>query len=207
MKNKLLISFILFISILSIFSFSFASTELEFSDGELYNLPDFSEYVEGKDYCIIYGSNNNTGTKFILVPYNSSINKILLYEVIPDKYSLQFHPIDSDGSYQYREKFDYYYLNSISDDSWKRDSTSDDSGFYFSGGIYCVYSTKDLLDLEGNLVFHQAPARVTIPAIQQVEEIPQVMEQVMKILIPIGLIVFSIGFVIYLTRLVISRVQ
>ncbi len=69
-------------------------------------------------------------------------------------------------------------------------------------------SNYDIYTEEGDLVFQGALSQVvTIPGITQVEEIPQVMEQVLTILIPIGLIVFSIGLVIYLTRLVISRVQ
>ena len=77
-------------------------------------------------------------------------------------------------------------------------TNSDCKVLYTNFNIYC----------NDEVVFQGAPlTQVTIPAIQQVEEIPQVMEQVLKILIPIGLIVLSIGLVIYLTRLVISRVQ
>ena len=68
------------------------------------------------------------------------------------------------------------------------------------------YSSVDVFNYDGDVVFHPAPTPVTIPTIQQVEEIPQVMEQVMTILIPVGLIIFSIGLVIFLTRFLISRV-
>lgn len=205
MRNKLLFSFILFFLMLSIFSLCFASTDLEFSDGNNYNLPDFSEYVKGKDYCIVYGKNSNIGTRFVLLPYDSSKYQVRFSELDVDKYSLQLYPIDSDFDYFDRIKFDFYYISDVSSPYWNLTSTSDSSGFYFSGGIYGVYTTKDLLDLENNILFSKAPLQVKIPAIQQVEEIPQVMEQVMKILIPVGLIVFGIGLVIYLTRLVISR--
>ena len=81
--------------------------------------------------------------------------------------------------------------------------------YLFPNGI-STYNTISSDYPESEVVFQGAPVtveQVTIPKIQQVEEIPQMMGQVMKILIPIGLIVFSIGLVIYLTRLVISRVQ
>lgn len=88
------------------------------------------------------------------------------------------------------------------------ESLSPHSGGYEYVTFNIMASNYDIYTVDGDLVFQEAPSQeVTIPAIQQVEEIPQVMGQVMKILIPIGLIVFSIGLVIYLTRLVISRVQ
>lgn len=73
-----------------------------------------------------------------------------------------------------------------------------------------VFSVNvNVLDSDDNVVFQGAPRpveQVTIPEITQVAEIPQVITQIMKIIIPIGLIVLSIGFVIYLVRLVTSRV-
>lgn len=76
-------------------------------------------------------------------------------------------------------------------------------------GRVLTFANTTLNDVDGNVVFQGAPRpveQVTIPEITQVAEIPQVITQVMKIMIPIGLIVLSIGFVIYLLRLVTSRV-
>ena len=86
---------------------------------------------------------------------------------------------------------------------------------------YIYYSSHDILNDNNEVVFQAPPhqteegnnqetlptQQVTIPAIQQVEEIPQGMTQVLQVIIPIGLIVLSIGLVIYLMRLVIYRMQ
>lgn len=84
---------------------------------------------------------------------------------------------------------------------------------------YIYYSSHDILNNNNEVVFQAPPQQVeeqetqqpiqqvTIPAIQQVEEIPQGMSQVLQVIIPIGLIVLSIGLVIYLMRLVIYRMQ
>lgn len=69
-------------------------------------------------------------------------------------------------------------------------------------------STQDIYDKNNNLVFQVAPRRVeqvTIPTITQVQEIPQTMNKVLEMIIPIGLIIFGIGLIIYLVQLVISR--
>lgn len=71
-------------------------------------------------------------------------------------------------------------------------------------------SSENIFDKNGNLVFQVAPVTVeqlTIPEITQVEEIPQIMNKVLKLIIPIGLIVFFAGLLIYLVRLVILRMK
>lgn len=65
------------------------------------------------------------------------------------------------------------------------------------------YSNFDVKNIDGNVVFQRAPQaveQVKIPAIQQAKEIPQAMTEVLKILIPIGLVIFGIGLVIFLIR-------
>lgn len=78
---------------------------------------------------------------------------------------------------------------------------------YSTVDIYSFYSSTG--HLSGDVVFQKTPVTVgeiTIPEITQVVEIPQLMGEILKILIPIGLIIFGIGLVIYLVRLLISRV-
>lgn len=80
--------------------------------------------------------------------------------------------------------------------------------FLSSSGTQCVFASYDLKDSEGNLVFQApVPAVVAIPGLETVEEVPQAMSQVMRVLVPIGLIIFGIGLVIFLIRLLIWRVQ
>lgn len=81
-------------------------------------------------------------------------------------------------------------------------------GTFLYSGTQCVFASYDLKDSEGNLVFQApVPAVVTIPGLETVEEVPQAMSQVMRVLVPIGLIIFGIGLVIFLIRLLIWRVQ
>lgn len=81
-------------------------------------------------------------------------------------------------------------------------------GTFLYSGTQCVFASYDLKDSEGNLVFQApVPAVVTIPGLETVEEVPQAMSQAMRVLVPIGLIIFGIGLVIYLIRLLIWRVQ
>ena len=74
---------------------------------------------------------------------------------------------------------------------------------------YCSTPVYDYDDLS-TVVFRKAPQtveQVKIPAIQQAEEIPQAMAEVLKILIPVGLVIFGIGLVIYLIRYCRSRLM
>ena len=217
-KNKILISFILFI--LLIFSFitiSHASDEVS-----------YPSYFSGYQVNMVlsYRTVNGGSGNFIVFLSDEGIVRSNGYN--------GYYKYDSisGNNFYYKEfsitAFDYkncnssidelyvYYLNKLNDCSLSDFSllnsrqtyckethdTSDNNSMYT---VY-YYGNSDIYDIDGNLVF-QAPQvnRVVIPAIQQTKEIPQAMGQVMRILIPIGLIVFSIGFVIFLTRLIISR--
>lgn len=54
-------------------------------------------------------------------------------------------------------------------------------------------------------IFFQNPLRVTIPTVVQVEEIPKAMNKALQVIIPIGLVVLSIGLLIYVVKSVILR--
>ena len=152
--KKILVILILFVLCINIFAInSFGKTSINFSDNIIYDLPDFDEYVKGKDYCILYGKNNIIGTRFILLPYNSDNYKIRLSEIAVNEYSLQLFPIDAALQSFNALKYDYYYITSVNSSSWSKTSTSDKSGFYFDGGITAAFSTQDLLDLKGNIIF------------------------------------------------------
>ncbi len=213
MKNKLLISFILFVTILSFFTCSFASSSslsFEYHTGEIIEF-ELSDELSSLAYnCVIYQHYHSTRGG---VPSHTYIMFVGSNDAF-DINSSHSGFISSSPCYYYY--YDIY--NSTTLDTFKTNintfSLSDlnsNTGFSSSslgddGGCIVSYSNFDLYDENDNLVF-QAPQvnKVVIPAIQQVEEIPQAMGQMMRILIPIGLIVFSIGLVIYLTRLVISR--
>lgn len=213
MKNKLLIIFILFVLIISFFTCSFASSEtslvyhsqkFDFDVKFNQNLSNFdyiiSESTNGFNLYILVGDGN------FYFKYSSG-KKVL---ACSEGCRIVSHHTDYTREISVNNFFskfdDNYFLNDIFDASaWL---LIDFTKALNSSNEYSFFSSSDVYDTDGNLVF-QVPQvdKVVIPAIQQVEEIPQVMGQAMKILIPIGLIVFSVGLVIYLMRLVISRVQ
>lgn len=216
MKNKLLISFILFILILSFFTCSFA---FEYSQGDL--SVELDDSLKDFKYIIIFKQYYNYNDKMyygILVSNNEvyfDTNKFITSDLSNNYFYYhdgQFRRPNSSGGYKVTG---YATLDTLKNITLS-DMTSVSNIYFGSISDYLdkygdnpiLSANFNLCNSSGDVVFQGAPVnQVTIPAIQQVEEIPQVMEQVMKILIPIGLIVFSIGLVIYLTRLVISRVQ
>lgn len=220
MKNKLLISFILFILILSFFTCSFAVNDNEISfnafDKDLnIVLPsgygtDYTHYLVlskfignqyGDFYIIVFILSNHD------IVFDIDSGTVIVNQIYDTENIVYYKDFTFENSIDNYLDFSNY---SVSDFSYST-SVSNSTIFVPSGEnsfVHCSYSNHDIFNSSGDLVF-QAPQvnKVVIPAIQQVEEIPQVMGQIMRILIPIGLIAFSIGLVIYLTRLVISRVQ
>lgn len=182
--------FILLLFTFSVGSFA-ATTDLVFSDGNTYSLPDFSSYVSGyKHYSIFYGRNENVGIRVILVPYNDDY----VYKLVKEssgKYSLKkFTPTGS-----YSIGYNFYYLTGVNDSFWKSSKVSDDGGFYFNGGFYSGYSTVDIKDGEGNVVF-QKPVlvpEITKTLVEQTTQ-AQITQQLQKMIV---------GFLKYLMVLVI----
>lgn len=189
------------LSIFCFFSSSFANTtytfELVDSNGTTYTFNNLPLNPDDYEYCF----------------FNPASYKNLAFSNSPCYF------YDTYGDYAYKftcgTGFDYIInLSDLGNNIYSYSNVSSvhnytSSDFEIVPYDVSVVSTYDL-KYGDEVVFQGAPqlvGQVEIPAIQQVEEIPQVMEQVLKILIPIGLIVFSIGLVIYLTRLVISRVQ
>ena len=225
MKNKLLISFILFVVILSFFTCSFASSSIssfEFYTGETVDYT-LSSSLSSRPYYLVI-SYSNTEAHYTLLNFVFCDEELVLKKGDNGNYTGYIKGHVNDWSNiepsDYNFKVLSYTLYSSNLDSFLSeistidfDSISDENFSCIFGGTALsegsiIYSNFDVYDVEDHLVF-QAPQvnKVVIPAIQQVEEIPQAMGQMMRILIPVGLIVFSIGLVIYLTRLVISRVQ
>lgn len=191
MKNKyfsykiflVILTFLLFINIFMMNSFANTS-----------NLPDYSNLMTEDDPLIVVYKKND------------------VYYAVPthDWYVVGYHP------------FPYHHADTLwvdgnvtifklADNKWIEHDSSY-RGFAISNVTLdnILYTNFDLLDLDGNVVFPKAPQRVeqiTIMGIQQVEEIPQIMTEVMKMIIPIGLVIFGIGLVIFLVRLVILRMR
>lgn len=69
------------------------------------------------------------------------------------------------------------------------------------------YSSFDIMNSNGTIFFQKTPLLqgVQVVGVTQVEEIPKAITEVLKMIIPIGLVVLSIFLVIFLVRLVILR--
>jgi len=194
-KNKFLLILMTFI----VFIFAFYSNAFAFSfvyEGNTYNVSDFGKDSDRPVSTILYRDNSfflvfsrehytrSSNPKDVLLPigYNSSMlfSSPLYYKLVNNEWYL----IDNSHS-----SSDYA-----------------DTSFNLS---MVRYSNLSIYDGHNNVVFPVAPqtvGQVTIPEIQQVEEIPQVMGEVMKMIIPIGLIIFGIFLLILVMRLVISRI-
>lgn len=194
LNNRILVILSIFVILItSLCTSCFASSDLKFSNDETYTLSDFSEFVGNDSYIIVYGSNKNLGKRFLLLPYNKEQYKVLLYKS-GDYYSLQLHSIDTDGGYNYSKKYTFRYCLD-KNSAWLSGTTSDSSGFYFDGGIECVYTTDDIYDTEGNLVFQGAPQipEITKTLVEQTTQ-TQIQEQ-LKLMIT-GFLKYLIVFVI-----------
>ena len=86
-------------------------------------------------------------------------------------------------------------------DRYDLDDNTNTKYFYTDLNVY----TDDTFT---TIFFQGTPLmEVTIPAVETVEQIPEIMKMVMKIIIPIGLVILSIGLLIFLIRLIILRVM
>ena len=89
--------------------------------------------------------------------------------------------------------------------------TSDSSSSQCTKTQSYSYASYDIVDKSsGEVVFQGAPQvveQVTIPALEEVEQIPQAMTQTLQVVIPVGLVVFGIGLVIFLVRYLILRLM
>lgn len=179
-KFYMIIPGVLFIVLLFVMTTgSFANSDITFYNGNTYSLPDFSSYVENKDYCIFYGTNKNMGLQFILVPYDSS------------SYSIKVEKSAGFYSLRLSNRFDIikynYYCCSLGSSSWSQGQTSDYSGYYFNGGIVDFLTTKDIYDQNGDVVFQKAPQATHLAQVVEQAKPEKTMEEIVGIL-PVVLI-------------------
>lgn len=81
------------------------------------------------------------------------------------------------------------------------------NGFEDLGKNSTIYSTTSDIytDSSYNKIFFQNPPQVEITEITQVEELPKIMNKALQVIIPVGLVVLSIGLLIYVVKSVILR--
>lgn len=202
-KNKLFIILSLFIILVAFISSScFASFDFEYNE-QSYSVPYLPSGYQYYLICV----NINPSYRYVICS-NSEIT-----------YSSWMSGSTPRGEVS---SLSLYVVTFHDDDFWyeiDNNNTFSDSSLYQSQIIYSNFDVYNTYQSHNELVFQAPPhqveeqetpqqiQQVTIPAIQQVEEIPQGMSQVLQMIIPIGLIVLSIGLVVYLTRLVIYRMK
>lgn len=219
-KNKFFIILSLFfILVFNVFTSCFAtfnqSATLRTGDVVDVSLPDLPFDVNNSNYVVFYNkASSPSGYYCILFDDDNYFCKMNI-EDNPSYliYKLNFGVNDITSSAK---------LYHLTDDNWSLNRSLPDGttkGLVMSLNhgqkenptfqhAYIIYSTMDITDNNGNVVFSGAPVtveQVTIPTITQAQEIPQAMSKVLQMIIPIGLIVFFSGLLIYLVRLVISR--
>lgn len=90
----------------------------------------------------------------------------------------------------------------ISKDSSKTLSGTDYITFEKTSNLYYLYSDNPIYDSNGNIV---NPYQPVLFQIQETGQIPEIMAKTIKMIIPTGLIVLSIGLLIYVVKSVILR--
>ena len=120
----------------------------------------------------------------------------------------------SDGSSIIRDRC-YGSLSTIENYTYFRTDGGGTSLSISNGLLF--YSNNSVYDTSGNVVFPQAPAQgeqqqgetqgIQTLTLEQAEQIPQAMTQTLRVVIPVGLVVFGIGLVIFLTRFLILRLM
>lgn len=225
--NKFLLIMALFIFLIFSLTYNcFASTTISFDDYDgISRSFTLHEDCSDFDYIIFtyyYINKYTLGTQLTLnfIKSNEELyfykSPYSAYLKSPSDTSFEYYNLSFNFEKSFTEEEVNNSLNKLSSspytftfDGKPNNSTSDGAVISTSPNtMIFAYSNKNIYDESGSLVFQSAPVgQVTIPGIQQVGEIPQMMEQVLKIIIPIGLIVFLIGLVIYLMRLVILRAQ
>lgn len=215
MKNKLLIFLLLFIFILFYFSsFSFASDSkvVEFN----YNSKDFtitlpSGYGTDYNYYMVVAGTNSSGTylDLLLTTFPFSFNSGRTYIIADDDGFLYSDIIRGSSESWYERDLSSCNVNNFGYSVSIRSMTSGDffnTSSYNLNLVSVVSSNFNIYDSEGELVFQPPlPEIAVLPGITQVEEIPRAVGEILGILIRVGLIVLSIGLVIFLMRFLVLR--
>lgn len=214
--------FLLILSILFFIIFNFCIYSFGFDNSLTYKNND-------KDYTINFNG-DITDFKYVFLRVSSYSNgkysAVLIFSnspIIIKKTSDEIYKyVSKDGSdFYYYSSSTFNTLNDLNNSLSNLNKSNLNSNFknyypsVFSSYDIAVrdaslwtYSNSDICDEAGNVLFQKAPVtveQVTIPKLETAQEIPQTMNKVLQMIIPIGLIVFLSGLLIYLVRLVILR--
>lgn len=187
LNNKLIYSFFLLLLILLFFNINTVFASISFDlEGNLIELPDFPSSIDTSHGYVI-GIFNNEYFAWVLSNSNSYF------------YCTSSNTrVDISGT-AFRCNLDngvWVFRNGYSDTRTNTNVMGD-----VGSATQLVLSTVNIYsDINKTSVFIRPVLGVVVPALEKVEEIPQLMVQTLKILIPVGLIVLVIGFVILLIK-------
>lgn len=187
-KNKIfivffvLLAFILFFNINNVFAFSFTCNNG--TSTETIELPDVAE-----EYAIYFD------LPYIISNYSAGI------------FEIRF--LADENSYFYLNKYGVAWFGTVhqftcKNGSWDYRFNNERISGVSGVNTYCYFNADVYNDVDKTDYFFLKPPQkvegITIPALETAEQIPEAIAKTMKILIPVGLIVLSIGLVIYLIK-------
>ena len=200
MKNKILIISLLIIILISFATVSFCSYDMTINE-HTYKFPDeFGRHT----YKVFLYDNSVGHLSYLLLSSDSPFsvvqnidgNYILFSESSFYQYSLSqgsqgsvFEDIYDFSSCEMSlvDKYNSYYKGYIAT------YTAGENSFY--------YTTHDIKDTEGTVVFHRAPVEYLEPMkTQEVTEIPQMIIKLVMAILPAILMIVGVFLVIYLMR-------
>jgi len=187
LKNKILIILSIFlILIFNLYTFCFAA-DVTIEDTN-YQLSDFVSSYYNKS-IVMYRFNE---TCFFLFLSDTPL--------VIDKSNAVVTNLDNTEFYKsFGYKVDISSMLLLDKSSFSFLKTFSDNPLRYAGNI--LYSTTDVYDTEGNVVFQGAPQpKVELMKATQVEEIPQQITRVVLIVLPIFLLIFGIFLVLYLIK-------
>lgn len=208
LKNKFLIIFVILSMLLLLFNSVYASSDYSSNnppDAVMDYLYTTEEYANKSNYNYFIFQATDGRYLINFLPKLDDLKAYLIY------YSA------SRTNFAFNQAFEYkqYQLNSDGSFIKTTSNTSTVSsvwGMKKSNNIINWYSDFDVYtDDTYSTAFFQAPPQkvegITIPALETAEQIPEAIATTLKILIPVGLIVLSIGLGIYLIKRVKSSIM
>lgn len=204
-RNKILISFlflltfILFFYIDNVFAFSyFHNCKADNCDFSCYfyypdNIPSLTLSLGDKSIHIHYFFIVDDNGIYRLIGYNNM--------GVPENGYLYMN--GNTIKYNNFRAIDMFYYDSTTCD-WVYDGYSWDQ-YVLSEGVTIVASSSDIYtDIDKTELFFQVPPQkvevITIPTLETVEELPKVILEILKMMIPVCLVLLGMVLVIYLIR-------
>lgn len=196
MKSNKILFIILFI-VLFCFCFSinsFAAFTFERNNNH-YSILDIPSDV-GNNYVIMIDNN----IVYLCYPGNGYLGKEnLIFRITENKFGFSIKSNTNWATLSYKS-----YDMSSNNQVWTQGYV--DCPDIPGQNSHIVYSTQDIIDISNGEVFFQKTLPAVVGVIQEVTQLPGIIKTVLKVIIPVGLIVLSVVFLIYLIKSVISRV-